>query len=192
MKKILAILMTVMLLCVSSAALAVTVTIEDNDKAEVTITAADIDTGATITKSDYAKDMNIALRVKIVVPRFADTENCTVKWAAQGLRMAEDYNFPYQTGEYIVKGVITSMPAVFQIQIADDAFKNAQTAEQMLNALKVDRSQVITYSFGAAKPAKPAAGGVIIPKTGDISVLPYALSISLITFGLVCAGKRRR
>ena len=56
MKKILAILMTVMLLYVSSAALAVTVTIEDNDKAEVTITAADIDTGAAITKSDYAKD----------------------------------------------------------------------------------------------------------------------------------------
>lgn len=77
MKKILAILMTVMLLCVSSAALAVTVTIEDNDKAEVTITAADIDTGAAITKSDYAKDKSGSLQ-------FSNKDNRDAYYASNG------------------------------------------------------------------------------------------------------------
>ena len=46
--------------------------------------------------------------------------------------------------------------------------------------------------MNAGNNGQNVAGNIHIPKTGDISVLPYALSISLITFGLVCAGKRRR
>lgn len=196
MKKKIAILLALLLLCFCTAAYAATVTIVEDDEIKVEISAADIKTYEKITKVGYAADMNFALRVKITVPKWASTKDLELHVAKQGIEYKDAPNIPLATGEYIVEGMIVSFPACFQIQIADKAAENAETAEELLNAAKAgDRSRIFNYHFNdvnAGKNGQNVAGNIHIPKTGDISVLPYALSISLITFGLVCAGKRRR
>lgn len=196
MKKLTCILAVMLMLCLCTVAYAATVTIVEDDEIKVEISAADIKTYEKITKVGYAADMNFALRVKITVPKWASTKDLELHVAKQGIEYKDAPNIPLATGEYIVEGMIVSFPACFQIQIADKAAENAETAEELLNAAKAgNRSRIFTYHFNdvnAGKNGQNVADNIHIPKTGDISVLPYALSISLITFGLVCAGKRRR
>lgn len=196
MKKLTCILAVMLMLCLCTVAYAATVTIVEDDEIKVEISAADIKTYEKITKVGYAADMNFALRVKITVPKWASTKDLELHVAKQGIEYKDAPNIPLATGEYIVEGMVVSFPACFQIQIADKAAENAETAEELLNAAKAgDRSRIFTYHFNdvnAGKNGQNVADNIHIPKTGDISVLPYALSVSLIILGLVCAGKRRR
>lgn len=59
--------------------------------------------------------------------------------------------------------------------------------------MQKNRTVSKTYYFNSAQPAEQpiAKNPVVIPKTGDASVLAYAVSIALIGFGLAVAGKRK-
>ena len=110
-----------------------------------------------------------------------------------GVKLDEN-NLQLAEGTYNITGIVIDQPAALRVTIKDMAYNNAETAAELYNALQQDRTVSKTYYFNAAQPAEQpiAKNPVVIPKTGDISVLPDALSISLITFGLVCAGKRRK
>ena len=51
----------------------------------------------------------------------------------------------------------------------------------------------MVWTFNAAQPAvQPIPNNKMeIPKTGDVSIIAYAVSLSLIGFGLFVAGKRK-
>ena len=98
-----------------------------------------------------------------------------------------------EAGTYYLSGIVTDQPAALRITVKDMAYENATTAEELYNAMQKNRTVSKTYYFNAAQPAEQpiAKNPVVIPKTGDISIIAFAVPLSLIGFGLFVAGKRR-
>ena len=123
---------------------------------------------------------------------------CTVAYATDPMTVditALDYqtDLKLEDGTYYITGIVIDQPAALRVAIKDMAYNNAETAEELYNAMQKDRTVSKTYYFNAAQPAEQpiAKNPVVIPKTGGASVLAYAVSIALIGFGLAVAGKRR-
>ena len=185
MKKLTCILAAILLLCLYTVAYAA-------DPMTVDITALDYQTGKAVSKT-YVPNELFKLKVDIGIPRFYDLTDMELIVELDGVKLDEN-DLRLEAGTYYLSGIVTDQPAALRITVKDKAYDNATTAEELYNAMQKNRTVSKTYYFNAAQPAEQpiAKNPVVIPKTGDISVLPYALSISLITFGLVCAGKRRK
>ena len=111
----------------------------------------------------------------------------------QNLRQLDTNDLKLEAGTYYLSGIVTDQPAALRITVKDKAYDNATTAEELYNAMQKNRTVSKTYYFNTAQPAEQpiAKNPVVIPKTGDISIIAYAIPLSLIGFGLFVAGKRR-
>ena len=192
-KKFFAIIIAVMMLVIYSAAFAWTITIEENDKIAVSIKPMDIYTGEILDAKTYVEDTQFCLQVKVDVPKSIDVRHCELRLATKGLALAEDTIVPLESGEYKVCGIVVKMPAVFQVQIKDNTVANAQTAEELVAAAKrVDQTQTITYNFGqAAQIASNTNVGMVLPKTGDISMFVPAFCMVGVAAVTLYNRKRR-
>ena len=116
----------------------------------VGITAIDYQTGAVIGPKNYSVNELFTVRVTVSIPRFTDTSNLTVKLRTDGLTMFEP-QIDLRSGEYYLSGVITRQPASLTVEIRDHSFDNANTAEELYNAIQFDRSTAATYKFSAGQ-----------------------------------------
>lgn len=191
-KKILAIAIALMILVISSIAFAWTITIEENDKIAVSIKPMDIYTGEILDAKTYVEDTQFCLQVKVDVPKSIDVRHCELRLATKGLALAENAIVPLESGEYKVCGIVVKMPAVFQVQIKDNTVANAQTAEELVAAAKrVDQTQTITYNFGqAVQIASNANAGMVLPKTGDMSM--FVPAFCMVSAAAVSLYNRKR
>ena len=194
-KKIFAIAIALMMLVIYSAAFAWTITIEENDKITVSIKPMDIYTGEILDAKTYVEDTQFCLQVKVDVPKSIDVRHCELKLATKGLALAENTIVPLESGEYKVCGIVVKMPAVFQVQIKDTTVANAQTAEELVAAAKrVDQTQTITYNFGQVAQVAPNANvGMVLPKTGDMSMfVPAFCMVSAVAAAVSLYNRKRR
>lgn len=150
----------------------------------VGITAIDYQTGAVIGPKNYSVNELFTVRVTVSIPRFTDTSNLTVKLRTDGLTLFEP-QIDLRSGEYYLSGVITRQPASLTVEIRDHSFDNANTAEELYNAIQFDRSTAATYKFSVAQASTTTTTTTIVkqlPKTGG----PSALGSSILL--LVCAA----
>lgn len=181
MKKTIALVLAVSLLLCLGAAFAA-------NPIAVGITALDYHTGAVIGPKNYSVNELFTVRVSVSIPRFTDTSSLTVKLLTDGLTLFEP-QIDLQSGEYYLSGVISRQPATLTVEIRDNSFDNATTAEELYNAMQLDRSTSATYRFGTAQTntttTTTSATTTIVnrpPKTGG----PSALGSSILL--LVCAA----
>ena len=186
MKKFIAILISVLLLCGMTTAMAA------DEKVTVAIQPVDYQTGKAVSKT-YVENELFKLRVDLNVPRFADIENLELIIECDGVEVEEPI-MTLATGRYYIEGVVMEQPAAICVKIKDVAMENAETAEEMYIAMKTDRSVSKCYYFNAVQPTynQPMA----IPKTGgntmDI-IIPsviLAATAALILRGTVRKAKR--
>ena len=184
MKKLVCILAAILLLCLCTVAYAA-------DPMTVDITALDYQTGKAVSKT-YVPNELFKLKVDIGIPRFYDLTDMELIVELDGVKLDEN-NLQLADGTYNITGIVIDQPAALRVTIKDMAYNNAETAEELYNAMQQDRTVSKTYYFNAAQPAEQpiAKNPVVIPKTGGASVLAYAVSIALIGFGLAVAGKRK-
>lgn len=184
MKKLTCILAVMLILCLCTVAYAA-------DPVTLDITALDYQTGKAVSKT-YVNNELFLLKVDIGIPRFYDLTDMELIIELDGVKLdANDLRL--ETGTYYLSGIVTDQPAALRVTVKDMAYENATTAEELYNAMQKNRTVSKTYYFNAAQPAEQpiAKNPVVIPKTGDISIIAYAIPISLIGFGLFVAGKRR-
>lgn len=184
MKKKIAILLALLLLCFCTAAYAA-------DPVTLDITALDYQTGKAVSKT-YVNNELFSLKVDLGIPRFYDLTDMELIIELDGVKLdANDLRL--EAGTYYLSGIVTDQPAALRITVKDKAYDNATTAEELYNAMQKNRTVSKTYYFNSAQPAEQpiAKNPVVIPKTGGASALAYAVSIALIGFGLAVAGKRR-
>ena len=122
----------------------------------------------------------------------ADLQNMGLIVESDGVKI-DQTDLKLEDGTYYITGIVIDQPAALRVTIKDMAYNNAETAEDLYNAMQQDRTVSKTYYFNAAQPAEQpiAKNPVVIPKTGGASVLAYAVSIALIGFGLAVAGRRK-
>lgn len=184
MKKKIAILLALLLLCFCTVAYAA-------DPVTLDITALDYQTGKAVSKT-YVNNELFLLKVDLGIPRFYDLTDMELVVELDGVKLdANDLRL--EAGTYYLSGIVTDQPAALRITVKDMAYENATTAEELYNAMQKNRTVSKTYYFNAAQPAEQpiAKNPVVIPKTGDASVRACAVSIVLMGFGLFAAGKRR-
>ena len=186
MKKFIAILMTLLLMCSMTVALAA------EEVIAIDIQAVDYQTGKAVSKS-YVENELFKLRVDLNVPRFADIENLDLIIECDGVEVEQPI-IELVTGRYYIEGIVMEQPAAICVKVKDVAMENAETAEDMYIAMKTDRSVSKCYYFNAVQPTynQPMA----IPKTGgntmDI-IIPsviLAATAALILRGTVRKAKR--
>lgn len=184
MKKLTCILAAMLMLCICTVAYAA-------DPVTLDITALDYQTGKAVSKT-YVPNELFKLKVDIGIPRFCDLTDMELIVELDGVKLDEN-NLQLADGTYNITGIVIDQPAALRVTIKDMAYNNAETAEDLYNAMQQDRTVSKTYYFNAAQPAEQpiAKNPVVIPKTGGASALAYAVSIALIGFGLAVAGKRR-
>lgn len=184
MKKKIAILLALLLLCFCTAAYAA-------DPVTLDITALDYQTGKAVSKA-YVNNELFLLKVDLGIPRFFDLTDMELIIELDGVKLDAN-DMKLEAGTYYLSGIVTDQPAALRVTVKDKAYDNATTAEELYNAMQKNRTVSKTYYFNAAQPAEQtiAKNPVVIPKTGGASVLAYAVSIALIGFGLAVAGKRR-
>lgn len=179
MKKFIAILISVLLLCGMTTAMAA------DEKVTVAIQPVDYQTGKAVSKT-YVENELFNLRVDIDVPRFADLTNMQLVIEVDGVEI-EEPSLQLVTGRYYIRGVVTAQPANICIKVKDVALENADTAEEMYEAVKEDRTVTACYSFTAG--AQQTQQTISIPKTGDASVLGLAFILGAGAWIVDC-GKR--
>lgn len=184
MKKLFCILAAILLLCLCTVAYAA-------DPMTVDIAALDYQTDKVVSKT-YVPNELFKLKVDIGIPRFYDLTDMELIVELDGVKLDEN-NLQLADGTYNITGIVIDQPAALRVTIKDMAYNNAETAEELYNAMQKNRTVSKTYYFNAAQPAEQpiAKNPVVIPKTGDAPVLAYAVSIALIGFGLAVAGKRK-
>ena len=152
----------------------------------VSIIPVDYQTGKPVNKT-YVENELFRLKVYIDIPRFVDLSNMRLFVEVDGVEIAEP-DMILESGTYIIEGVVKTQPASVTVKIKDMAFDNAETAEDMYNAMQQDRTVSATYYFYSA--AVESGGGLYIPKTGDMSIVAPALAC--VGVALLCLPKRRR
>ena len=184
MKKLTCTFIALLLLCLCTVAYAADPLILD-------ITALDYQTDKVVSKT-YVPNELFKLKVDVGIPRFADLQNMELIVELDGVKI-DQTDLKLEDGTYYITGIVIDQPAALRVTIKDMAYENATTAEELYNAMQKNRTVSKTYYFNAAQPAEQpiAKNPVGIPKTGDVSIIAYAVSLSLIGFGLFVAGKRK-
>ena len=143
MKRILATLMTLLLICSMTVAFAA-------EPITVDIQAVDVQTGKAVSKT-YVENELFKLRVDLNVPRFADIENLELIIECDGVEI-EEPTMTLTTGRYYIEGIVLTQPAAICVKIKDVALDNAETAEEMYEAMQKDRTVTKCYYFNSAQP----------------------------------------
>ena len=165
MKKFIAILISVLLLCGMTTAMAA------DEKVTVAIQPVDYQTGKAVSKT-YVENELFKLRVDLNVPRFADIENLELIIECDGVEIEEPV-MTLTTGRYYLEGIVLTQPAAICVKIKDVALDNAETAEEMYEAMQKDRTVTKCYYFNSAQPA--VNNNLYIPKTGDYTVTGFII-----------------
>ena len=160
MKKLVCTFMALLLLCLCTVAYAA-------EPLTVDITALDYQTGKAVSKT-YVPTELFTLKVDIGIPRFYDLTDMELIVELDGVKLDEN-NLQLADGTYNITGIVIDQPAALRVTIKDMAYNNAETAEELYNAMQKDRTVSKTYYFNAAQPAEQpiAKNPVVIPKTGD-------------------------
>ena len=131
MKKTLATIMTLLLIFSMTVAFAA-------EPITVDIQAVDVQTGKAVSKT-YVENELFKLRVDLNVPRFADIENLELVIECDGVEI-EEPTMTLTTGRYYIEGIVLTQPAAICVKIKDVALDNAETAEEMYEAMQKDRT----------------------------------------------------
>jgi len=169
MRKLIAVCLLLCLVLSFGAALA-------EEPIAVKITPLDYQTGKPVSKT-YVENELFLLRVDIDIARFADLSNLQLIIETDGVDV-EDQDVQLMDGTYYITGVVTDQPATITVKIADIAYDNAQTAEDLYNALRQNRTVYDSYRFFSTV----SDSAIYIPKTGDAPILAPIMAI------LACAG----
>lgn len=182
MKKTLAILMTLLLIC------SMTVAFAAEEKITIDIQAVDYQTGKAVSKTYHENEL-FKLRVDLEVPRFADLENMELIIECDGVEV-EDPLMELTTGRYYIEGIVQAQPAAICVKAKDTSYENAYTAEDLYYAMKMDRTVSDCYYFYSAQQS----ASLNIPKTGDYTVTGVIIlaAAAIATTCLFCAAKRAR
>lgn len=178
MKKI-TILIALCLLLSFGAALA-------DDPVSIRITPLDYQTGKAVSKAGYVENEMFSLRVDVDVPRFTDLDDMEMVVEIDGVEL-EFCDVDLADGTYYITGIVTGQPAAITVKAKDMAYDNADTAEELYNALRSDRTVSATYYF-----YQTASASILIPKTGGSSILAPLLVIAGLCVIALSGGKRRR
>ena len=154
MRKYLAILMAVLLICSMTVAFAA-------EPITVDIQAVDYQTGKAVSKT-YVENEMFRLMVDINIPRFADLKHMELIIECDGVEIDEPA-MTLTTGRYYLTGIVTEQPAAICIKVKDIAFATATTAEEMYNAMQNDRTVSKCFYFYNNNQPVP----VNVPKTGS-------------------------
>ena len=184
MKRIFAILMTLLLMCSMTVALAA------EEVIAIDIQAVDFQTGKAVSKT-YVENELFKLRVDLTVPRFMDMENLELVIECDGVEIEEPI-MTLTTGRYYIEGIVLTQPAAICVKIKDVALDNAETAEEMYEAMQADRTVSKCYYFNAAQPT--VNNNLYIPKTGDYTVTGFIILglAALAALSLWSTAKRAR
>lgn len=153
---------------------------------KVSITPVDYQTGKAVNKT-YVENELFRLKVNIDLPRFVDLSNMQMVVEVDGVEIAGP-EIVLASGDYYIEGIVKAQPAKLTVKIKDMAFDNAETAEELYNAMQQDRTVSATYYFYSA--AVTENEGFYIPKTGDASIIGPIVAMACV--GVVAWPKRRR
>ena len=108
------------------------------------------------------------LKVDVGIPRFADLQNMELIVELDGVKI-DQTDLKLEDGTYYITGIVIDQPAALRVAIKDMAYNNAETAEELYNAMQKDRTVSKTYYFNIAQAAEQpiAKNPIVIPKTGD-------------------------
>ena len=156
----------------------------------VDIQAVDVQTGKAVSKT-YVENELFKLRVDLNVPRFADIENLELVIECDGVEI-EEPTMTLTTGRYYIEGIVLTQPAAICVKIKDVALDNAETAEEMYEAMQKDRTVTKCYYFNSAQPA--VNNNLYIPKTGDYTVTGFIILglAALAALSLYSSAKRAK
>ena len=160
MKRYLSIILALLIL------FSVTVAFAVDEKITIDIQPVDYQTGKAVNKS-YVENELFRLRVDIDVPRFMDMDNLEMLIEVDGVEIEEPI-MTLTTGRYYIEGIVLTQPAAICVKIKDVALDNAETAEEMYEAMQKDRTVTKCYYFNSAQPT--VNNNLYIPKTGDYTV----------------------
>ena len=160
MKKLVCTFVALLLLCLCTVAYAA-------DPMTVDITALDYQTGKAVSKT-YVPNELFKLKVDIGIPRFYDLTDMELIVELDSVKLDEN-NLQLADGTYNITGIVIDQPAALRVTIKDMAYNNAETAEELYNALQQDRTVSKTYYFNMAQDAEQpiAKNPKVITKTGD-------------------------
>ena len=183
MKKTLATILSILLICSMTVAFAA-------EPITVDIQAVDVQTGKAVSKT-YVENELFKLRVDLNVPRFADIENLELIIECDGVEIEEPI-MTLATGRYYLEGIVLTQPAAICVKVKDVALDNAETAEEMYEAMQADRTVSKCYYFNAAQPT--VNNNLYIPKTGDYTVTGFIILglAALAALSLWSTAKRAR
>ena len=183
MKRIFSLILCTLLICSMTVAFAA-------EPITVDIQAVDVQTGKAVSKS-YVENELFKLRVDLNVPRFADIENLDLIIECDGVEIEEPI-MTLTTGRYYIEGVVMEQPAAICVKIKDVALDNAETAEEMYEAMQADRTVSKCYYFNSAQPT--VNNNLYIPKTGDYTVTGFIILglAALAALSLWSTAKRAR
>lgn len=180
MKKLIAITLLLALVLTMSAVYAA-------EPVTVGIVALDYQSRKVVTKT-YVENEHFLLRVDIGIPKFADLSDMELRVEIDGVEL-DDTDINLVAGSYYITGIVTAQPAAIRIKIKDMAYDNAETAEELYEAMQRDRTVSKTYYFYTTSSVYKTGDTVIIPKTGDASVIAYAALA--VAAAAACWPKRR-
>ena len=164
MKRIFSLILCILLICSMTVAFAA-------EPITMDIQAVDVQTGKAVSKS-YVENELFKLRVDLNVPRFADIENLELVIECDGVEIEEPV-MTLTTGRYYLEGIVLTQPAAICVKIKDVALDNAETAEEMYEAMQKDRTVTKCYYFNSAQPT--VNNNLYIPKTGDYTVTGFII-----------------
>lgn len=183
MKRIFFLILCILLICSMTVAFAA-------EPITVDIQAVDVQTGKAVSKS-YVENELFKLRVDLTVPRFMDMENLELVIECDGVEIEEPI-MTLTTGRYYIEGIVLTQPAAICVKIKDVALDNAETAEEMYEAIQADRTVTKCYYFNSAQPT--VNNNLYIPKTGDYTVTGFIILglAALAALSLWSTAKRAR
>ena len=183
MKRIFSLILCILLICSMTVAFAA-------EPITVDIQAVDVQTGKAVSKS-YVENELFKLRVDLNVPRFADIENLELIIECDGVEIEEPI-MTLTSGRYYLEGIVLTQPAAICVKIKDVALDNAETAEEMYEAMQADRTVTKCYYFNSAQPT--VNNNLYIPKTGDYTVTGFIILglAALAALSLWSTAKRAR
>ena len=160
MKKLTCTFIALLLLCLCTVAYAA-------DPLTLDITALDYQTDKVVSKT-YVPNELFKLKVDVGIPRFADLQNMELIVELDGVKI-DQTDLKLEDGTYYITGIVIDQPAALRVAIKDMAYNNAETAEELYNAMQKDRTVNKTYYFNIAQAAEQpiAKNPIVIPKTGD-------------------------
>ena len=129
MKKLTCTFIALLLLCLCTVAYAA-------DPLTLDITALDYQTDKVVSKT-YVPNELFKLKVDVGIPRFADLQNMELIVELDGVKI-DQTDLKLEDGTYYITGIVIDQPAALRVAIKDMAYNNAETAEELYNAMQKD------------------------------------------------------